>query len=118
MPLLLQTEHNIYVSLSPVDMRKSINGLAALVLSAFQKQPTTGHLFVFYNQAKDKVKILHWDKNGFGLYYKRLEKGRFCFKKTNASVIELSLEQLNWLLAGLDFMLMKEFNEIDYSHYY
>lgn len=64
MPLTLSENSSVYVSLSPVDMRKSINGLSALVLSIFKKQPTSGHLFVFYNQSRNKVKILHWDRNG------------------------------------------------------
>lgn len=99
-------------------MRKSINGLSALVLSVFKKQPTSGHLFVFYNQYRDKIKILQWDRNGFILHYKRLEKGKFQFKKTAEDVIELSSDQLSWLLAGLDFMLMNDFAELNYSSYY
>ena len=118
MPLTLAENINVYVSLTPVDMRKSINGLSALVLSVFKKQPTSGHLFVFYNQSKDKIKILHWDRNGFFLYYKRLEKGKFRFKKTADEVVELSTDQLSWLLAGLDFMLMNDFKELNYSNYY
>jgi transposase len=118
MPLTLSENSSVYVSLKPVDMRKSINGLSALVLSVFKKQPTSGHLFVFYNHSKDKVKILHWDRNGFFLYYKRLEKGKFQFKKTVDEVVELSSDQLSWLLAGLDFMLMNDFAELNYSNYY
>lgn len=118
MPLNLLENSLVYVNLSPVDMRKSINGLSALVLSVFKKQPTSGHVFVFYNHSKDKVKILYWDRNGFILHYKRLEKGKFQFKKTADEVVELSSEQLNWLLAGLDFMLMRDFSELNYSNYY
>lgn len=118
MPLTLPESSSVYVSLSPVDMRKSINGLSALVLSVFKRQPTSGDFFVFYNQSKDKIKILHWDRNGFFLYYKRLEKDKFQFKKTADEVVELSSDQLNWLLAGLDFMLMNDFSELNYSNYY
>jgi len=108
----------IYVSLSPVDMRKSINGLSALVFDTFEENPTSGDLFVFYNRGKDKVKLLHWATNGFGLYYKQLERGKFKFAKAANGKIAISHEQLDWLLAGLDFNLMAEFPEMSYSVFY
>ncbi len=109
----------IFVSLTPIDMRNSINGLSAKIGDVFDESPTSQHLFIFYNKARDKVKLIFWDRNGFVLYYKRLEKGRFKFNKaTDKKMIELSENQLNWLLAGLDFQLMHEFNEINYSEYY
>jgi len=108
---------SIHVSLIPIDMRKAINGLSALVIDIFEKPASCGDLFIFYNRARDKVKLLHWDKNGFGLYYKRLEKGKFKFKKDGDDVIEISQDQLSWLLAGLDFILMDEFSELNYSDY-
>lgn len=109
----------IFIGLSPVDMRKSINGLSALIVDVFEDEPQSRHLFIFHNKIKDKVKIIFWDRNGFVLYYKRLEKGRFKFNKSpTEGSLEVTNEQLQWLLAGLDFQLMNEFNEIDYSKYY
>ena len=100
-------------------MRKSINGLSALILDVFEKSPQSEHLFLFYNRSKDKVKLIFWDRNGFVLYYKRLEKGRFKLKKSSDNqTIEITQNQLQWLLAGLDFQLMQEFNEINYSQFY
>lgn len=109
----------VNLCLSPVDMRKSINGLSALIIDVFEAAPQSRHLFIFHNKAKDKVKIIFWDRNGFVLYYKRLEKGRFKFNKSQTEgSFEITHEQLQWLLAGLDFQLMHEFNELDYSKYY
>ena len=65
----------VYLSCTKTDMRKSINGLAAIVQSSFELDPFTGALFVFCNRNKDKIKILQWDKDGFTLYYKRRERG-------------------------------------------
>jgi transposase len=109
----------IFISVTPTDMRKSINGLSALVLDTFHQSPQSKHIFIFYNKIKDKVKLIFWDKNGFVLYYKRIEKRRFQLKfSPENDVLEITENQLQWLLAGLDFQLMHEFNEINYKEYY
>ena len=100
-------------------MRKSINGLSAMIVDVFNESPQSPHLFIFYNKARNKVKLIFWDRNGFVLYYKRLDKGRFklsCSTKNNT--FEITSNQLQWLLAGLDFELMHQFNHINYSEYY
>ena len=100
-------------------MRKSINGLSALIEEVFEHSPQSTHLFLFYNKSRDKVKLIFWDKNGFVLYYKRLEKGKFKFNRTATDhTLEITEHQLHWLLAGLDFQLMQQFNTINDSHYY
>jgi len=108
----------IYVSIEPIDARKSIDSLSALVVATFKDNPQSGHLFLFFNKAKDKVKILYWDQNGFVLHYKRLEKHRFCVPKLiGLTQLEINETQLHGLLAGLDFTLMKHFPEINYHQY-
>jgi len=83
-------------------MRRSIDGLAAIVQQSFSLDPFSSCLFVFCNKRRDKIKILQWEHNGFWLYYKRLEKGRFQWpKENNLQTITVSLRELNWLLDGL-----------------
>lgn len=108
---------NIFLSDIPTDMRKSIDGLSCIVLDKFNQNPHSENLYIFFNKTKDKIKILYWDRNGFILHYKRLEKGKFKIK-LDKKIIELTEDQLNWLLAGLDFNLMHDFSELDYSNYY
>lgn len=116
--LKLREGIQVYVSLNPIDARKSIDSLSALVVEAFQLNPQLGHLFLFFNKAKDKVKVLYWDANGFVCHYKRLEKHRFHLPKlAGLSQLEISETQLHGLLAGLDFTLMKHFPEINYHQY-
>ena len=115
----LNENTQVYIRTSPTDMRKSIDGLVALVIDEFQTPPQSGHLFVFCNRNRDKVKVVGWDKNGFALYYKRLDRKRFQFSWTdNGDALIVSHEQLSWLLAGLDFQLMREFSHLKYEHYY
>ena len=88
-----------------VDFRKEINGLAALVEGELNHDAYTGALFVFCNKAKDKLKILYWDKTGFALWQKRLEKQKLKWpSKVNSNEFALSAEQLNWLLSGYDVL--------------
>ena len=117
--LILNKETKIFVSLTPVDMRKSINGLSALILDVFSESPQSNHFFLFYNKQKNKVKAIFWDRNGFVLYYKRIEKTKFKFNfSLNEEVLEITESQLSWLLAGLDFHLMHQFNDLNYSEFY
>ena len=108
---------NIYLSNKPTDMRKSIDGLSCLVLDSFNQNPHSENLYIFFNKSQDKIKILYWDRNGFTLHYKRLEKGKFKVK-LDKNIAKITENQLNWLLAGLDFNLMNDFSELDYSNYY
>jgi transposase len=117
--LSLKDNTQIYLCLQPVDMRKSINGLSVAVIDILNQQSTSGHVFIFYNKLKDKVKILWWDTNGYIVCYKRLEKGRFKIPRDieNKSM-SIEHKQLNWLLAGLDFDLMHQFSDLNYSDSY
>jgi transposase len=94
----------IYFAAELVDMRKGIDGLRALVEGALKRDPYAGHLFVFVGKSKDKVKILFWDRNGFVLYLKRLERGRFQLPVIGAHTLHVSMEpaQLAMLLDGID----------------
>ena len=106
----------VYLASSPIDGRKAINGLSACVMDAFNQKPMDGSVFVFYNHARNRIKCLFWDRNGFVLYHKRLERGKFHVKTDSDGAVELSQQQLDWLLAGLDFTLMSAFPELNYEH--
>jgi transposase len=94
----------IHFATALVDMRKGIDGLRAVVEGVLKKDPFEGHLFVFVGKAKDKVKILFWDRNGFVLYLKRLERGRFQLPLVNDRTRQVEMEpaQLAMLLDGID----------------
>lgn len=117
--LRLKEGTSVFVASSAVDFRKAINGLAALIVEQWDRAPNEGSVYVFYNQNRDRVKCLFWDKNGFVLYQKRLERGRFKLGKSlNEDSYSITHQQLDWLLAGLDFRLMGEFSHLDFTHYF
>lgn len=92
----------VYLARGSTDLRKSIDGLAILVKEGFDLDPFSSSLFVFCNRKRDKLKILHWDHNGFWLYYRRLEKGTFHWpSEGNAVPLSIDRRQLRWLLDGL-----------------
>lgn len=104
MVLGLPPSVRIYFATGLVDMRNGIDGLRALVENALKKDPYEGHLFVFVGKSKDKVKILFWDKNGFVLHMKRLERGRFQLPTVDAARgrVEMEATELAMLLDGID----------------
>ena len=95
--------HQVYLACGNTDLRKSIDGLAALVTHTFELDLFGNSLFVFCNRDRDKLKILFWDTNGFWLYYRRLERGRFKWPASSAEQATLTVDrrQLHWLLDGL-----------------
>jgi len=113
-------QQQVYLYSDPIDMRKSINGLSYLVSDLPNYTLQDGSLTLFYNRSRDKVKLLYWDKNGFVLIYKRLEKGRFKITKYDekTGVVTLDNKQLSWLLAGLDYDLMTQNKALDFSGFY
>lgn len=117
--MLFNTVDKVHLFTVPVDMRKSIDGLSYLLSELNEHDLQDGSVTIFYNRSRDKAKLLYWDKNGFVLVYKRLEKGRFKMKpdKKNKTVI-LDAKQLSWLLAGLEYELMKQFESLDFSEYF
>jgi transposase len=94
--------NQVYLAIGFTDMRKSINGLSLIVSEQLAHDPFSGSVFVFCNRARDKLKILYWECNGFWLYYRRLDKGKFqCPSGSNQQSISLSVRELQWLLEGL-----------------
>lgn len=95
----------ILIGSTPIDMRKSIDGLKAIVEAELEENAFSGHLFVFVSRRCDRVKILTWDKGGFVLVYKRLERGQFKLPHMDPSrmAVEIDATQLAMLLDGIDF---------------
>jgi transposase len=93
---------NIYLACGSTDLRKSIDGLAVLVSHAFGLDPFSKSLFIFCNRERNKLKILFWDHNGFWLYYRRLERGRFTWPAHGGEDTRaIGRRELGWLLDGL-----------------
>lgn len=108
---------SIVICTKPVDFRKAIDGLIDIVLSEFNADPRTT-IFIFYNRHRNKTKILAWHKNGFILLLKRLEKGHFFNFKSDEIVVGVTTQQLSWFLAGLDWVTMSEWGELEYSDFH
>ena len=99
--LNLESVRQVHLAPGATDLRKSIDGLSALVRIVFELDPLSDCWFVFCNRQKNKLKILRWDHNGFWLYYRRLERGRFRWPDGGAQSLMITRRQLQWLLDGL-----------------
>jgi transposase len=99
----------VYLCTSPTDMRKGFDTLAVLVRDGLGYDPLSGHLFLFVGRRRDRLKLLYWDKDGFALWYKRLEKGTFRLPKSkpDALSVELKASELAMLLEGIDLRSIK-----------
>ena len=101
--LSLSASIRIFLAREPVDFRKAHDGLLAIVRDEFGDDPFDGSLFVFLNRRADRVKVLHWDRDGFWLHYKRLEEGTFRLDvKGSERRAEITRPQLMMLLEGID----------------
>lgn len=98
----MKNVRNIYVASGATDMRKSIDGLAVLVQSAFGHDPMDGSMFIFSNRARNRLKILYCDYGGFWLFTRRLRKGRFHIDD-GSGTLQIDEEQLERLVEGLEF---------------
>jgi transposase len=94
----------VYLCLSPCDMRRSFDGLHALVRDHLQLDPFAGHLYLFANRRKDRLKLLYWDRDGFAIWAKRLEAGSYAIPcgEPGSRRIEITSEELSALLSGID----------------
>lgn len=91
----------VWMAPGATDMRKSIDGLAAMAQHVIKQEPTSQQLFVFCSRNRNKIKILYWGGNGFWLLYKRLERGTFRWPKDVSTPMCITRRQLAWLLDGL-----------------
>jgi transposase len=98
------TDIRIFLCMTPTNMNYSFDGLMGQAQRVFEQDPCSGHLFLFLNRNRDRIKILFWDQDGFCIFYKRLEAGSFQLPRAanDQQGVELSYTQLTRLLNGLD----------------
>ena len=97
------THYRVYLACGVTDMRKGVAGLAALAETVLRQRPSSGAVFVFRGRRGDRVKLLHWDGQGFCLYYKILERGRFFWPAGTGGSVRLTAAQLSMLWEGIDW---------------
>lgn len=100
--LSLSTRVRIFAATEPIDFRKGFDGLVQIVRDGFGEDPFAGDLFCFFNRRRDRVKVLVWDRNGFWLHYKRLERGTFERVDGSSKRIEIDRARMSMLLEGID----------------
>ena len=102
--LTIPSAVRIWLSTDLVDMRRGFDGLSAIVRDVWATDPHSGHLFVFVGKRRDRVKILFWERGGFCLYYKRLEKGRLqaVQSESTSGRVQMESTELSMLLSGFD----------------
>jgi len=109
--LNLSGEIRVFVCTQPADMRRSFDGLCGMVESIVQQEPLSGHLFVFRNRNRDRLKILYWDRDGLAIWYKRLEQGTWQFptdlKTADKDGAEISTDELLECLPQTDPRVMR-----------
>jgi transposase len=100
------------------DMRKGFNGLCGLVRNEFLQNPLSGDVFIFINRPRNRIKLLHWQGDGFAIYYKRLEKGTYEMPEINAASasIEIDAQQLLLILEGISLLSVKKRRR--YEHHF
>ncbi|MDL1984522.1 MAG: IS66 family insertion sequence element accessory protein TnpB [Deltaproteobacteria bacterium] len=113
--LLSSVQTKVYLAIGNTDMRKAINGLSILVQESMDLDPFSGHLFVFCNRKRNIIKILYWDRNGFCLWSKRLEKHFFRWPESSEEVMKIDQRELMWLVDGLEINQQKTHDRLSYS---
>jgi transposase len=106
--IMLPSTARIFLCARPVDLRKSFDGLTGLVQDCFGQDPLDGHLFLFLNRRRDRIKILYFDRDGLAIWYKRLEAGSFQMPQATEDGIELQPAQLAMLLSGIDLRTARQ----------
>ena len=107
----------IWMYPKPIDFRKQLYGLMMMVTDTLGKDPVKDGVCIFRNKRSDRIKVLVWDRDGFWMCYKILEKGQFSFPCANQDILHVSSEQFQWLLTGLAYRPVVEKN-FQPSHFY
>ena len=113
--IYLPSHMRVFLAPGSTDMRKAINSLSILVEDTLRLDPFSGHLFVFCNRGRRILKILYWDRNGFCLWQKRLEKHRFKWPQNRDEVMEIGATELSFILEGLDIRTVRPYADLKYK---
>jgi len=106
----------VHLCRDSVDFRKAINGLSIVVAEEMELDPFSAHVFGFCNRKRDQVKLLYWERNGFVLWQKRLEKDRFPWpREEGEEILTVTGRELNWLLDGIDVFRLRPHKELSFS---
>ena len=100
---LIENPGQIWLAVEPVDMRRGLDGLSAIVQQSLGHSPCAGSAFIFRNRTGNRLRLLRWDGNGVWLCQRRLHQGSFVWPKVNDKVFEISQPQWQWLIAGVDW---------------
>jgi transposase len=109
-----EAQVRVWLYTRPADMRKSYDGLSALVRQVLHEDPTNGHLFVFINRKRTQMKVLYFDRSGYCVWSKRLERGRFQYRSDGEEKMALDWTRLKLLLEGIDLQERRQYKR--YSH--
>lgn len=93
---------HMYLASGYTDMRRGIDGLVSIVQQSFKLDPFEDSIFLFCGKRPNRIKALYWDKNGFVILYKRLEEGKFQWPRNDNEVRDLTMQQVRWLMEGLN----------------
>jgi len=114
--LLPETGVRVWLYIPPTDMRKSFDGLSALVRQKLSEDPTNGQLFVFINRRRTQLKVLYFEQGGYCLWSKRLEAGRFHFNAQGTDKQTLSWTDIKLIIEGIDLSSVRRFKRYRRSH--
>jgi transposase len=99
--LTLPPSVRLFVCTQPTDMRRGFDGLSIMVEKILKQDPFSGHLFVFRNRRQDRIKVLYWDRDGYAIWYKRLEKGTFSWPDHISDNAAMEYRELTMMLEGI-----------------
>jgi transposase len=107
--LNVATGTRIFVAVGATDMRKGFDGLSGIIIGVLRQDPLSGHLFLFANRRRDKLKILYWDGDGLAIWYRRLEQGTFQMPRVaeDQTTAEIRSDELTMLVRGIDYSNVK-----------
>jgi transposase len=114
--LSITSAQRYFLYTAQTDMRKGFDSLCGLVSNEFKMNPLSGDVFIFLSRTKNKIKLLQWQRDGFAIYYKRLEKGTFELPKNNTAVAMISSGQLMLIMEGIQLSSVKK--RLRYEHHF